>query len=42
MKMAFKVLMPPKEAAKSTHQKHLQQKVALQTQAWWQPCGQGT
>jgi hypothetical protein len=33
MKMAFKVFNAREEAAKSTHQKHLQQKVALQTQA---------
>jgi hypothetical protein len=33
MKMAFKVFNAQKEAAESTQQKHLQKKVALQTQA---------
>jgi hypothetical protein len=33
VKMAFKVFNAREEAAESTHQKHLQQKVALQTQA---------
>jgi hypothetical protein len=31
--MAFKVFNAREEAAESIHQKHLQQKVALQTQA---------
>jgi hypothetical protein len=33
MKMAFKVFNAQEEAAESAHQKYLQQKVALQTQA---------
>jgi hypothetical protein len=33
VKMAFKVFNAQEEAAESTRQKHLQQKVALQTQA---------